>query len=197
MKTRNCIAAFITIVLASTLPMFAASTPLPAGTKLQVRMTDRLSSESAKPGDSFHGILAQPVIVKGKTLFDKGTDVTGQVISASSSGRLSSPGELQLVLTSVSGGWFRSYSLTVQPLVIEGSSHKKSNIVKIGGGTAAGAVIGGLAAGGKGAAIGAGVGAGTGTAVAAVTGKREAVVEIGVPSHLGCGQPTSSSGQWT
>lgn len=157
--------------------MLAATAPLPVGTKLQVRMTDRLSSESAKPGDSFHGTLAQPVIVRGKTLFAKGTDVTGQVISASSSGRLSSPGELQLVLTSVSGGWFRSYSLTVQPLVIEGSSHKKSNIVKIGGGAAAGAVVGGLAAGGKGAAIGAGVGAGAGTAVAAATGKHEAVVE--------------------
>lgn len=140
-------------------------------------MTDRLSSETAKPGDTFHGTLAQPVIVNGKTLFDKGTDVTGQVVSASSSGRLSSPGELQLVLTSVSGGWFRSYALAVQPLVIEGSSHKKSNIAKIGGGTAAGAVVGGLVGGGKGAAIGAGVGAGAGTAVAAATGKHEAVVE--------------------
>lgn len=177
MNSRNCIAIFMMVVLASTLPLWAASAPLPPGTRIQVRMTDRLTSETAKPGDIFHGTLAQPVIVNGKMLFNKGTDVTGQVISASSSGRLSSPGELQLELTSVSGGWFRSYVLAVQPLVIEGSSHKKSNITKIGGGAAAGAVVGGLVAGGKGAAIGAGVGAGTGTAVAAATGKHEAVVE--------------------
>ena len=63
------------------------------------------------------------------------------------------------------------------PVVITGGSHIKSNITKIGGGAAAGAVVGGLAAGGKGAAIGTGVGAGAGTVVAAATGKKEAVVD--------------------
>lgn len=178
MTARNRFAIFTMFMLASTVSMWAASVPLPAGTKLQVRMTDRLSSETAKPGDTFRGTLAQPVIAHGKILIAKGTDVTGQVVSANRSGRLSSPGELQLVLTSVNGGWFHSsYTLAVEPLVIEGSSHKKSNITKIGGGAAAGAVVGGLVAGGKGAAIGAGTGAAAGTAVAAATGKHEAVVE--------------------
>jgi hypothetical protein len=45
----------------------------------------------------------------------------------------------------------------------------------IGGGGAAGALIGGLAGGGKGAAIGAVVGAGGGTAGAGLTGNREIV----------------------
>lgn len=177
MNYRNCAAIVMTLMLAGTLSAWAASAPLPPGTRIQVRMTDRLSSESAKPGETFHGTLAQPVIVHGKMLFNKGTEVTGQVIAVSSSGRLSSPGKLQLELTSLSSGWFRSYVLAVQPLVIEGSSHTRSNITKIGSGAAAGAVVGALAAGGKGAAIGAGVGAGTGTAVAAATGKHEAVVE--------------------
>jgi len=68
-------------------------------------------------------------------------------------------------------------SLTVQPLVIKGESHTKSNVGKIGGGTALGAIIGGIAGGGKGAAIGAGVGAAAGTGAAAATGKRAAIVE--------------------
>ncbi|HEV2728799.1 MAG TPA: hypothetical protein VGV15_02105, partial [Terriglobales bacterium] len=50
------------------------------------------------------------------------------------------------------------------------------NLTKIGGGAAAGALIGGLAGGGKGALIGTAVGAGAGTGVAAATGKQEAVV---------------------
>jgi hypothetical protein len=57
---------------------------------------------------------------------------------------------------------------------VTGKGHTKSNATKIGGGAAAGALIGALARGGKGAAIGAGVGAGSGVAVA--TGKEEAVI---------------------
>lgn len=156
---------------------FSASASLPPDTALQVRIDERLSSDTAKIGDVFHGKLVQPVVVNGKTVFDKGTEVTGQVLQQHSSGRLSSPGQLTLALTSINGGWFRSYDLSVTPVVITGGSHTRSNIAKIAGGAAAGAVVGGVAAGGKGAAIGAGVGAGTGTVVAAATGKKEAVVE--------------------
>jgi uncharacterized membrane protein len=58
----------------------------------------------------------------------------------------------------------------------KGKSHTKSNVTKIGGGAAAGALIGGLVGGGKGALIGTAAGAGAGTGVAAATGKQEAVV---------------------
>src|SRR5690349_1325459 len=176
MKHRNLIV--LLSIAACALPALAATAPLvPPGAKLQVRMTDRLSSDKAKPGDIFHGTLAQTVVVNGKTIFEKGTDVKGQVIQATSSGRLNSPGQLQLVLTSISTGWFSSAPLTVQPLLIKGGSHTKSNVTKIGGGAAAGAIVGGVAAGKKGAAIGAGIGAVGGTAVAATTGRHEAVVE--------------------
>ncbi len=59
---------------------------------------------------------------------------------------------------------------------LQGKSHTKSNATKIGGGAAAGALIGGLAGGRKGAAIGAGAGGSAGTGVAAATGKEEAVI---------------------
>jgi hypothetical protein len=177
MKIQKHSAALVLTWVVLTLPVFAATGTVPPGSKLQVRVTERLSSDTAKAGDTFHGMLAQPVIVNGKILFTKGTEVKGEVIAVSKSGRLSSPGQLQLVLTSIDGGWFRSYPLSVQPLVLNGGSHTKNNVTKIGGGAAAGAIVGGVAAGGKGAAIGAGVGAGAGTAVAAATGKREAVVE--------------------
>ena len=59
---------------------------------------------------------------------------------------------------------------------VTGKSHTKSNATKIGGGAAAGAIIGAIAGGGKGAAIGTVAGAGAGTGVAAATGKQEAVI---------------------
>src|SRR5438046_6337962 len=65
------------------------------------------------------------------------------------SGRLSTPGELHLSLRTIRTGG-RSYPVSVQTVVIKGESHTKSNVTKIGGGTALGALIGAVAGGGKG-----------------------------------------------
>jgi len=57
--------------------------------------------------------------------------------------------------------------------VAHGGSHKRRNWGWIGGGTGGGAVIGALAAGGKGALIGSGIGAAAGTTTAFLTGKKD------------------------
>jgi len=149
---------------------------IPSGTTLKVRIIDNLSSETAVDGDTFHGTLDEPLTVDGRDLYPKGADVSGRVADVHRSGRLSEPGELDLVVTTISSG-SRTSSVNVQPLVIKGESHAKSNATKIGGGAALGAIIGAIAGGGKGAAIGAGVGGAAGTGAAAATGKREATVE--------------------
>ncbi len=151
-------------------------TNIPVGTQLQVRIIEKLSSEQASVGDQFHGTFAAPVVVNGRTLFSKGTDVTGEVTNVERSGRLSRPGELHLSLRTVRSGG-RTYAIAADPFVIKGESHTKSNVTKIGGGAGLGALIGAIAGGGKGAAIGAGVGAAAGTGVAAGTGKKPAEVE--------------------
>jgi len=145
---------------------------IPDGTNFDVRVNQNLSSESSKPGDTFTGTLTRPVTVNGRNVFPQGASVTGRVVSVKSSGRLSDPGVLELTLTSI-----QNVGVSTQPFLIKGQSHTKSNVAKIGGVTAAGAIIGGLAGGGKGAAIGAGAGAAAGTGVAAATGKKPASVE--------------------
>ncbi len=158
-------------------PVRGASSPMvPAGTPVEVRMIDGLSSEHARPGDTFQGTLEAPIVVNGRVLYPRGANVSGHVTAAHASGRLSDPGVLELVLSSVSSGGTSS-ALNTNIFKIKGASHTKSNVAKIGGGTAAGAIIGGIVGGGKGAAIGAGVGAGAGTATAAATGKKPATVE--------------------
>lgn len=150
---------------------------VPAGKEISVRIIDNLDSGKAQPGDTFQGTLNEAIVSSGgTTLYPKGSDVTGRVIAAKDSGRLTRPGVLELELTEVRSGTKRSRLIT-EPFKIEGKSHTKSNVTKIGGGAAAGAIIGAIAGGGKGAAIGAAVGAGAGTAVAAATGKQEAKVE--------------------
>jgi hypothetical protein len=149
---------------------------IPPGTQIRVRMIDSLNSGKAGSGDIFHATLEDPIVVKGKELYPHGADVTGTVAAVHPSGRLSEPGELTLILNTVSAAGAAS-SLTVQPLKIKGESHTKSNATKVGGGAVLGAIIGGIAGGGKGAAIGAGAGGAAGTGAAAATGKREATVD--------------------
>ncbi|MBZ5599884.1 MAG: hypothetical protein LAN83_16350 [Acidobacteriia bacterium] len=173
----NASLALAVMVPLGLLPAWAKRAPeIPPGTTIQVRIIEKLSSEESKVGDNFHGTLEEPITVDGKELYPKGADVSGRVSDVQASGRLSEPGELDLVLTTVTSGDLSS-SLAVEPLVIKGESHTKSNATKIGGGAALGAIIGAIAGGGKGAAIGAGVGGAAGTGAAAATGKKPATVE--------------------
>jgi hypothetical protein len=169
------LAALLIVIGTSTAFAGTRSLNIPTGTGLTVRLNEHLNSEETNVGSSFHGVLTSPVIVNGKKVVPKGAEVVGEVIKVERSGRLSNPGELHLVLGSIQFGG-RTYSITTENLVIKGESHTKSNLEKIGGGTAAGALIGALAGGGKGAAIGAGAGAAAGTGVAAATGKKAADV---------------------
>jgi hypothetical protein len=148
---------------------------IPAGTKISVRVGSELNSGNATVGQQWQGSLSRELVVNGKTVASKGSTVRGKVTAATSSGRLHAPGELSVRLTSVET---RHGAVPVKTSAIfrKGDSHTKSNAVKIGGGTAAGAVLGGVLGGGKGALIGAGAGAAAGTGVAAATGKKEAII---------------------
>jgi hypothetical protein len=167
---------FIFILTFVSLFALAEKAPeIPAGTTIKVRTIDRLTSAEARVGDNFHATLEEPITVNDKELYPRGADVTGRVVDVHVSGRLSEPGELDLVLNTVSSGG-RTSSLRVAPLIMKGDSHGKSNATKIGGGAALGAIIGAIAGGGKGAAVGTVAGGAAGTGAAAATGKKE--VEI-------------------
>ena len=151
--------------------ILAVGQGIPAGSRITVRTGSEISSGTAKTGQTFDATLARDVVSGGKTVAKAGSPVKGKVTLAKSSGRLHAPGQLTLRLTSVAG-----IPVSTSSYHTQGKSHTKSNATKIGGGAAAGALIGGLAGGGKGAGIGALAGGAAGTGVAAYTGKEEAVV---------------------
>jgi hypothetical protein len=165
----------VSLVVLSLFVLAQKAPEIPSGTTIKVRMIDRLTSAEASIGDNFRATLEEPIMVNDKELYPRGADVTGRVVDVHQSGRLSEPGELDLVLNTVSSGG-RTSSLRVTPLVMKGESHGKSNATKIGGGAALGAIIGAIAGGGKGAAVGTVAGGAAGTGAAAATGKKE--VEI-------------------
>jgi hypothetical protein len=166
--------------LLRTLPLLllavaAAAATVPVGAHIGVRTASAIDSGTARTGQAFDGNLTRNLVVNGKTIAKAGAPVRGKITYAKTSGRLHDPGQLTLRLTAVEVDG-RMVPVATSSFHAEGKSHKKSNIMKIGGGTAAGALIGAFAGGGKGAAIGAAAGAGAGTGVAAATGKQEAVI---------------------
>jgi hypothetical protein len=140
-------------------------------------VNESLSSETSQQGDRFTGTVASDLIdtSTGRVLIPRGAEVSGRVLSATPSGRLTDSGELQLSINTIRIG-NSVVNVTVQPFIDRGESHTKSNTTKIGGGAALGAIIGAIAGGGKGAAIGAGVGGAAGAGTAAATGKRPAEI---------------------
>jgi len=148
-----------------------AAQQIPAGTTIVVRNDSALSSATARTGRYWTGSLVNDLSVRGRTYARAGAKVRGKIADAESSGRLSKPGVLALELISVNG-----IPVQTDMYAVDGAGHTKSNVAKIGGTAAVGALLGGIFGGGKGAAIGAGAGAGAGTAGAAATGKKEATI---------------------
>jgi hypothetical protein len=178
----------LTLAVLLVFSAMALSADFPAGTKFTVRVNHEISSGTAVVGQTWDGVLAQDVSSNGKVLAKSGTAVSGKVTNVVNSGRLKTPGKLSLRLTSVGGKAVTSTAVSFQ-----GKSHTKSNATKIGGGAAAGALIGALAGGGKGAAIGTLAGGAAGTGVAAATGKQEAVVPAEAAISFASTATTSSS----
>ena len=159
-----------------TLGMLASAQTVPAGTHITVRTDSQINSATAHVGQAFHANLTRDLVVSGKTIAKSGAPAKGKVTYAKSSGRLHDPGLITIRLTSIQLANGKTLAISTSGFRAKGKSHTKSNVTKIGGGAAAGALIGGLAGGGKGALIGTAAGAGAGTGVAAATGKEEAVV---------------------
>src|SRR5919204_3553067 len=171
MRRKAVIQTLAVLVALALLTPAVLAVDIPNGTRVTVRTNTEMTSASARVGETWEGTLTKDLVANGQTLFPAGTKVQGKVTNAKPSGRLHAPGILTVRLTSIGGTPVFS-----SPRTYKGGSQMKGNAVKIGGGTAAGAVIGALAGGGKGAAIGAGVGAAAGTGAAAATGKKEAVI---------------------
>ena len=160
-------------LLAAMLALVGHAQSIPPGTTVSVRLGQTISSDRARSGDSWAGTLSHDVVVDGRILARRGDAVTGRVVDAKASGRLSGTALLALQLTAINGA-----RVTTSTVSRKGGSHKGRDAGAIGGTAAAGAIIGALAGGGKGAAIGAGAGAGAGTAGAAITGKKDIRIPV-------------------
>jgi hypothetical protein len=153
-----------------------------AGAAVVVTVTQELRASKNSVGDGFTGELAQSVkTADGQVVFPRGAHVVGTVVASKGQGRFKGSGALGIQVTSISG-----MPVSVSEYEKDQKGKGKRTAGFIGGGAGGGALIGGLAGGGKGALIGGLIGAGAGTAGAAFTGNNDVVIpsESTISFHL-------------
>ena len=143
-------------------PMRPANLPetltIPAGTVIQIRTSDWLSSDHNKKGDEFMATLAQPIVADGWVVMRRNQNLVGQVTDAVRAGRVKGVSKLQLELSRLT--LVDGQLVPVQSTLLNASAGTSNgrDAAAIGLTTGTGAAIGAAAAGGPGAAIGAGAG---------------------------------------
>lgn len=162
----------------------ARKVTLSGGTLFSVRLTEALSSERNKSGDTFRATLDQPVIVDGLVIAERGSPVEGRIVEAEKGGRTKGTSRLQLELTRFTSSDGQMVGVRTASYDQEGSSggSAKSDAAKVAIGAAAGAVLGGILGGGKGAGIGAATGGAAGGGVVLAT--RGKPVEVPAETRL-------------
>jgi hypothetical protein len=132
------------------------------GTYVMVRINQGLSSDRNQPGDTFFGTLAEPIIVDGIVVAQRGQTVSGRVIQAQKAGRVEGTSRLGVELTGLTVVDGQQLSMQSQMIDRRGPTSEGRDAGAIAGTTALGAAIGAGADWGRGAAIGAGAGAAAG-----------------------------------
>jgi len=144
----------------------------PVGANVKVMINQQLSASKSDVGNIFTGELTSSLKTKdGNVVYPKGTKVQGSVVAAKGQGRFKGSGALGITITRIGG---QAVSTTEYEQEQKGKGKRTAGF--IGGGAGGGALIGGLAGGGKGALIGGLIGAGAGTAGAAFTGNKDVVL---------------------
>lgn len=138
---------------------------VPAGTPILVRTVNSIDSSQQQVGYRFQATLETNLMAGGKVVAPRGSTVFGRLAQAKSAGRFKGQSELGLELTDIviKG---TAYPLLTSDFVVKGKGEGSKTTRKVLGGAGLGALIGGIAGGGKGAGIGAAIGGVTGTAMA-------------------------------
>ncbi len=173
-------------------PVQAPSTArtLPAGTTLQVRLDDRLGTQSSKVGDRFTATVAEPVTAQnGATVVPAGAKVYGSVTGLHESTRAGDPAVIKLDFNRLAfNGNSYAFDAAVESthLQTEGGDTRNETLKKAGIGAAAGAVLGAVLGDAdlKSILIGGAIGAAAGTAISLGTGDVQGVLPSGTAMTL-------------
>ena len=153
-----------------------ATVTLPEGTVLAVRVGETMSSEKNQSGDGWTGVLAEPVVVNGLVIAERGAEVTGRVSNVKRAGKVKGVATISVTLSRLATADGQHVPISTTSFAAYGKDETKRDVGKVAIVSGIGAAIGAIAGGGKGAAIGAGAGAGAGTGVVLATRGKPAII---------------------
>src|SRR5208283_5546719 len=157
---------------------------VPSGTKVPLRLTQGITTKTAKEGDPVYAQTAFPITQNNRILIPAGSYVQGVVRHVLRPGRVKGRAELQISFTSMifPNGYTVLLPATVEGVpgsqnvntkgtegTIEGPGSKGKDAATIAKTTATGAGIGAISGSGKGAGIGAAAGGALGIATVLMT----------------------------
>lgn len=154
---------------------------VPAGTQFDVELTSTLASNTTAPGETFRVRVAEDVMEDGEVAIPAGSEILGEVVEAVSPRRVGGQAKLELRFTDLvlpSGATVPIEASFVQ----KGRNETGRDAATIGGGAAAGAILGRVLKKGdrsKGSVIGAIIGAAAGAVIASRTPGEEVVIPKG------------------
>jgi hypothetical protein len=154
-----------TATTATAPPPKAKTVTVPAGTVVNVRLTQDIDVDASKAGQRFKGTVDDPISVGGSIVVPRGAQATLQAVQVQQSGSMKGSDKITLKLNTISYGGM-VYEVASTYVESKGKGEGKKTARKVGGGAGLGAIVGGIAGGGEGAAIGAAIGGVTGAAVA-------------------------------
>jgi hypothetical protein len=168
------------VIPATTTRVSKAPTPatvtLAEGTVVAVRVGETMTSEKNQSGDGWTGTLAEPVVVNGLVIAERGAEVTGRVSNVKRSGKVKGVGTISVTLSRLATADGQRVPISTTSFAAYGKDETKRDVGKVAIVSGIGAAIGAIAGGGKGAAIGAGAGAGAGTGVVMATRGKPAII---------------------
>ena len=136
----------------------AAGVLLPAGTVINVRLTEAIDVDLSRAGETFTARVDDPVTRDGLLVVPREARAVVQAVKVVQSGAIAGRDAISLKLNSVSFGG-KVHEIVTEYATVQGEGEGKRSARKIGGSAGLGAIFGGIAGGGEGALIGTAVAA--------------------------------------
>jgi type IV secretion system protein VirB10 len=164
--------AALTIILSVSLA-WAETISIPAGTMVNCRLLQTLSTKLNFQGDPFTATVTEAVEIGGQRVIPTGAILEGRILGMRRPGRIKGVGEMRLSAEKITFPDGRSFNLSAELLnaygaegarvvgdegKIKGPNSRKADLKEIGGGMAAGGVVGTIFGGLHGTVVGATVG---------------------------------------
>lgn len=138
-------------------PAAGGKNTIPAGTMLHCRITQTLTTKLNFQGDAFTARVSEPVIMDGHEAIPVGATITGRVARMERPGRLKGVGQMRLNAETLAFPDGRTFPMSAVLMTaygaenakvvgsegtIQGPSSRLQNTEEIGGGAAAGSLVG-------------------------------------------------------